>query len=123
MEGRVMNKKRVALGDLSNLSNVAVSVNKVQGKESKKKQAKGKLKSKTEVAKPASEVKTDEVSVDKPVDIDAKSVDPQMCGYYASDIYKYLRQMEVFFLSHSHVFKHVFLKVSQIYSVFSNEPF
>ncbi|MBA0745868.1 hypothetical protein Gogos_008427, partial [Gossypium gossypioides] len=94
MEGRVMNKKRVVLGDLSNLSNVAVSANKVQGKENKKKQAKGKLKSKTEVAKPTLEVKTDEVSVDKPVDIDAKSVDQQMCGYYVSDIYEYLRQME-----------------------------
>ncbi|KAG4147247.1 hypothetical protein ERO13_D05G210300v2 [Gossypium hirsutum] len=94
IEGRVMNKKRVVLGDLSNLSNVAVSANKVQGKENKKKQAKGKLKSKTEVAKPNLEVKTDEVSVDKPVDIDAKSVDPQMCGYYVSDIYEYLRQME-----------------------------
>ncbi|KAH1065553.1 hypothetical protein J1N35_030540 [Gossypium stocksii] len=94
MEGRVMNKKRVVLGDLSNLSNVAVSANKVQGKENKKKQAKGKLKSKTEVAKRTLEVITDEVSVDKPVDIDAKSVDPQMCGYYVSDIYEYLRQME-----------------------------
>ncbi|XP_039053348.1 putative cyclin-A3-1 [Hibiscus syriacus] len=87
----VSNKKRVVLGEISNLSNIFYSVNKVQGK----KTTKGKTKTKAGVVKPllheAKEIAEDE----KPVDIDAVSDDPQMCGYYASDIYAYLHQMEV----------------------------
>ncbi|XP_021283658.1 putative cyclin-A3-1 [Herrania umbratica] len=94
MEERVTNKKRVVLGELSNLSNV-LSVNKVQGKENRKQQLKRKGKTKTRLAKPALKEKKKEAQDEKDVDIDAKSDDPQMCGHYVSDIYEYLHQMEV----------------------------
>ncbi|XWS21257.1 hypothetical protein CRYUN_Cryun30bG0040100 [Craigia yunnanensis] len=94
---KVTNKKRVVLGELSNLSNVVVSANKVQGKETQKPKPKGKVKTRTRVVRPALKVKKEEVEDEdeKAVDIDAKSDDPQMCGHYASDIYEYLHQMEV----------------------------
>ncbi|XP_022768699.1 putative cyclin-A3-1 [Durio zibethinus] len=98
MDERVMNKKRVVLGELSNSSNAVVSVNKVQGKETQKQQQqqpKGRVKTKTRAVKPALKVRKEEIEDEKAVDIDAKSDDPQMCGHYVSDIYEYLRQMEV----------------------------
>ncbi|XP_039023950.1 putative cyclin-A3-1 [Hibiscus syriacus] len=94
-EERVVTKKRVVLGELSNLSNVVVSGINVQRKENQKKHHQGKLKAKTRVVKPALKVSKKESEHDKPADIDAKSEDPQMCGHYVSDIYEYLRQMEV----------------------------
>ncbi|EOY15801.1 hypothetical protein QUC31_000724 [Theobroma cacao] len=94
MEERVTNKKRVVLGELSNLSNV-LSVNKALGKENRKQQPKVKGKAKTRVAKPALKEKKEEAQDEKDVDIDAKSDNPQMCGHYVSDIYEYLHQMEV----------------------------
>ncbi|XP_010271484.1 PREDICTED: putative cyclin-A3-1 isoform X2 [Nelumbo nucifera] len=71
------NKKRVVLGELTNLSNV-VSV-QTSGLERRK--SKGRLKKKEQ----------------KPVvpDIDTDSDDPQMCAHYAYDIYEYLRTMEM----------------------------
>lgn len=98
-EDRATNKRRVVLGELSNLSNVAVPENKVQRKETQK--PKMKVKTKTRVVKAALKVKKEEVQEEKPVDIDAESGDPQMCGYYASDIYEYLHQMEVFLSPYS----------------------
>ncbi|KAJ0087186.1 hypothetical protein Patl1_08869 [Pistacia atlantica] len=62
-------KQRVALGELPNLSKPVVSKN--PSVKSQPQKPKGK------------------------VDIDAKSDDPQMCGPYVSDIYEYLRTMEV----------------------------
>ncbi|XP_017981155.1 PREDICTED: putative cyclin-A3-1 isoform X1 [Theobroma cacao] len=94
MEERVTNKKRVVLGELSNLSNV-LSVNKALGKENRKQQPKVKGKAKTRVAKPALKEKKEEAQDEKDVDIDAKSDNPQMCAHYVSDIYEYLHQMEV----------------------------
>ncbi|KAK8678581.1 hypothetical protein V6N13_144078 [Hibiscus sabdariffa] len=85
---KVVSKKRVVLGDISNLSNV------VSGKKNQKEQIKGKLKEKTRVVKPAFKASKEETEDDKSVDIDAESDDPQMCGHYVSDIYKYLHQME-----------------------------
>ncbi|MBA0867974.1 hypothetical protein Goshw_006779 [Gossypium schwendimanii] len=89
----VTNKKRVVLGDLSN--NVAGSVSKVQGKKptttTQKLQCKGKVKAKSKVVRRVLLEGGDE----KKEDFDAMSNDPQMCGYYASDIYGYLHQMEV----------------------------
>ncbi|XP_039033010.1 cyclin-A3-2-like [Hibiscus syriacus] len=90
IEERVVTKKRVVLGELSNLPNAVVS-----GKENQKKQLEGKLKAKTGVVKPASKVSKEESEHDKQADIDAKSDDLQMCGHYVSDIFQYLRQMEV----------------------------
>ncbi|KAE8658853.1 putative cyclin-A3-1 [Hibiscus syriacus] len=94
-EGEVVTKKRVVLGVLSNLSNIVVSGNKVQGKENQKQRPKGKLKTKTRVVKTALKARKEETEDDKQADIDAISVDPQMYGHYVSDIYEYLRQMEV----------------------------
>ncbi|KAL4335641.1 hypothetical protein GQ457_07G025030 [Hibiscus cannabinus] len=94
-EEKGVTKKRVVLGELSNSSNIVVSGNKAQGKENQKKQPKRKPKTKTRVVKPALKVSKEETEDDKPADIDAKSDDPQMCGHYVSDIYEYLRQMEV----------------------------
>ncbi|XVF36365.1 hypothetical protein REPUB_Repub19eG0052500 [Reevesia pubescens] len=91
----VTNKKRVVLGELSNLSNVVVSVNKVQGKETQKQKPKGKVKTKNRVVKPALKENKEEAEDEKTVDIGAKSDDPQMCAHYVSDIYEYLHQMEV----------------------------
>ncbi|MBA0597179.1 hypothetical protein Gorai_006994 [Gossypium raimondii] len=91
----VTNKKRVVLGELSN--NVAGSVSKVQGKKppttttAQKLQCKGKVKAKSKVVRRVLLEGGDE----KKEDFDAMSNDPQMCGYYASDIYGYLHQMEV----------------------------
>ncbi|MBA0810018.1 hypothetical protein Gohar_002040 [Gossypium harknessii] len=92
----VTNKKRVVLGELSN--NVAGSVSKVQGKKpttttttTQKLQCKGKVKAKSKVVRRVLLEGGDE----KKEDFDAMSNDPQMCGYYASDIYGYLHQMEV----------------------------
>ncbi|KAL4309839.1 hypothetical protein GQ457_01G034170 [Hibiscus cannabinus] len=84
-------KKRVVLGELSNLSNIVVSGNKAQVKDNPEKQ---KPKTKTRVVKPALKASKEETEDDKPGDIDAKSDDPQMCGLYVSDIYEYLLQKE-----------------------------
>ncbi|KAL4308498.1 hypothetical protein GQ457_01G033530 [Hibiscus cannabinus] len=90
-EEKGVTKKRVVLGELSNLSNIVVSGNKAQVKENPEKQ---KPKTKTRVVKPASKASKEETEDDKPGDIDAKSDDPQMCGLYVSDIYEYLLQKE-----------------------------
>ncbi|OMO78849.1 hypothetical protein CCACVL1_14079 [Corchorus capsularis] len=99
VEEKVTNKKRVVLGEISNVSNVVAPASKVQGKENQVKQPRGKVKAKTRVAKPAleekKEEKKDEYKDEKAIDIDAKSDDPQMCRHYVSDIYEYLHQMEV----------------------------
>ncbi|XVF39846.1 hypothetical protein PTKIN_Ptkin01aG0065100 [Pterospermum kingtungense] len=94
-ENVTTNKRRVVLGELSNLSNVVVSVNKVEGKETQKQQPKGKVKAKKRLIKPALKEKNVEAEDANAGDIDAKSDDPQMCGQYVSDIYEYLLQMEV----------------------------
>ncbi|XP_010277154.1 PREDICTED: G2/mitotic-specific cyclin C13-1-like [Nelumbo nucifera] len=71
------NKKRVVLGELTNLSSLVS--NQLSGLEPRK---------------PKCRVKKKE---QKPVvpDIDADSDDPQMCAHYAPDIYQYLHSMEV----------------------------
>lgn len=77
-------KKRVVLGELKNLSaNVS---------DPKKEQRCSKPKRK--VVKEVLGVKEKMVE-DPAIDIDAKSDDPQMCKDYVSDIYAYLRKMEV----------------------------
>ncbi|KAK7383193.1 hypothetical protein VNO78_28866 [Psophocarpus tetragonolobus] len=68
-------RKRVVLGDLTNVSS-AVAVSQIQ------KQKKIKLE------KPAAPVATPEKNVEE-------RHDPQLCGPYVSDIYDYLRTMEV----------------------------
>ncbi|XP_068654607.1 putative cyclin-A3-1 isoform X2 [Aristolochia californica] len=68
-------KKRVVLGELSNVSNVG-----------------SRLAPGTE--KPETRSRKKDKKPEAAVDIDAKTEDPQMCGPYASAIYEYLRSME-----------------------------
>ncbi|GMJ15331.1 Cyclin A3;1 [Hibiscus trionum] len=90
------NKKRVVLGDISNFSNIVGSVNKVHEKKTTQKlQSKGKTKTKSRAVKPLLQEAKENAEDEKPVASDAVSDDPQMCGYYVSDIYEYLHQMEV----------------------------
>ncbi|CAL9217931.1 unnamed protein product [Arabidopsis halleri] len=84
-------KKRVVLGELPNMSNVvAVPVKPNQETET--------LKAKTSVNTSKKQMKKAlmiPVAVPEPsVDIESRSVDPQMCEPFASDICAYLREME-----------------------------
>ncbi|KAG5230834.1 cyclin A3.1 family protein [Salix suchowensis] len=81
-EDQPLNKKRVVLGELPNLSNANVSVNEVH---------KQKAKAKSKSSKGTS---TKKEGVFKE-DVDGKPEDPQMCAPYVSDIYEYLHKMEV----------------------------
>ncbi|KAA8528483.1 hypothetical protein F0562_035838 [Nyssa sinensis] len=74
-------KKRVVLGELPNLSNVAVNRN--LGSEPEKPKCRTKKKVKKAVT-----------AMTAP-DIYVKSDDPQMCGAYVSEIYEYLHNMEM----------------------------
>lgn len=93
-------KKRVVLGEISNLTNVVVSGNRDLGAEIQKAKSKAKStklkKAAVPVEKTASESK-EGVSDEKGKEVDSFSEeeDPQMCGPYASDIYEYLHLMEV----------------------------
>ena len=80
-EDQPLNKKRVVLGELPNLSNVIVSSDEPQ-----KQKAKAKPKAKKGTSAKKGVLKED---------VDGKPEDPQMCAPYASDIYEYLRKMEV----------------------------
>lgn len=73
----VEKRARVVLGELSNLSNLP------QNLDSKTEPSKPKCRSRKKEKKP-------EVS-----ELDADVDDPQMCAHYASDIFTYLRSMEV----------------------------
>lgn len=90
-EDQPPNEKRVALGELPNLPNVVVSKNPSLKSELQK----PKGKAKTKVKKPLLPTSANNDDVEGRVDVDAKSDDPQMCGPYVSDIYKYLHNMEV----------------------------
>lgn len=85
-EDQSANKKRVVLGELPNLSNI-VTVNPSAGVESLKPKCKTKPKAKKKGSRATLAKATEEIF--------EKSNDPQLCGAYASDIYEYLRQMEV----------------------------
>ncbi|PHT51409.1 Cyclin-A3-2 [Capsicum baccatum] len=69
-------KKRVVLGEIQNFANVG-EVQKPKGKKQLKRNVKGDVTSKSDGKK--------ELNVD----------DPQMCSAYVSDIYDYLRKMEI----------------------------
>ncbi|CAH2071159.1 unnamed protein product [Thlaspi arvense] len=85
-----VNKKRVVLGELPNVSNVAVSANPNQKIEiSKPRKSHGAPAKQTKIA-PVALATVESVS-----DIDARSDDPKMCGPFVTDIYEYLRELEV----------------------------
>lgn len=77
-----VSKKRVVLGELPNISNVAAPLIPLQERETQK------LKS-TLIA---SKKKTKNAPTR---DFESGSSDPQMCGPYVADICAYLREMEV----------------------------
>lgn len=85
------NKKRVVLGELPNLSNVAGSPAGVASSAAQKPKFRARKKE-NEKAK----VKAVARAV---ADVDADSEDPQMCGPYAADIFEYLHKMEVMCIS------------------------
>ncbi|XP_010549257.1 PREDICTED: putative cyclin-A3-1 isoform X2 [Tarenaya hassleriana] len=86
-------KKRVVLGELPNMSNVPVPVNpKPTQKPKRDLRAYAKQRKTASVSDTA---KDSTAAVESSVDIDARTDDPQMCGPYVSDIYEYLRQLEV----------------------------
>ncbi|KAK3231280.1 hypothetical protein Dsin_003161 [Dipteronia sinensis] len=97
-EDQPLTKKRVVLGELPNLSNaVIVPVTKSLKVEPQK--PKGKAKAKPKVKRALEPKKTTTANkkedVEAEVDVDPASDDPQMCEPYVTDIYDYLRNMEV----------------------------
>ncbi|KAK9109327.1 hypothetical protein Sjap_017387 [Stephania japonica] len=77
-------KKRVVLGEITNVSN---STGLVTQKPKPKPKPKPKSKKKVQVTKKAPSTRKDEEV--------AKSEDPQLCAPYVSDIYEYLHSMEM----------------------------
>lgn len=92
LENEHTKKKRVVLGDISNFPNVMVSRDENLGAEIQKPKAKS-VKSKKDLSK--AEKTISEVISEEKQKIDPPPEDTQMCGAYASDIYEYLREMEV----------------------------
>lgn len=88
------NKKRAVLGDLTNLSNVVVSVD---SNAKITEPLKPKSKTKANAKKPLTATLTNTTTKDTltKLDVDANSDDPQLCGAYASEIYDYHHKMEV----------------------------
>lgn len=83
-------KKRVVLGEIQNFSNVGV--NQINGLESEPQKPKSKQQSKKKVKRSVISKIVEEKELKVVVDdVD----DPQMCNAYVSDIYDYLRKMEV----------------------------
>ncbi|ESQ30898.1 hypothetical protein EUTSA_v10011575mg [Eutrema salsugineum] len=90
-EDPTASKKRVVLGELPNISNVAVQLRETTVKPSKPTVNNAAKKQTKKAAAPM----TPTVAVPAPsVDFESGSVDPQMCGPYVSDISAYLREME-----------------------------
>ncbi|KAL7245329.1 hypothetical protein ACSBR2_000620 [Camellia fascicularis] len=98
-------KKRVVLGELTNLSNVPAT--RDLGSEPKKPKSRAAKKVKKAVTTSTTTTKDiDSKSEDLQIcganaseiyeyqDVDSKSEDPQLCGAYVSEIYEYLHNME-----------------------------
>ncbi|KAL5780160.1 hypothetical protein ACOSQ2_010897 [Xanthoceras sorbifolium] len=92
-EEQPLTKKRVVLGELPNLSNAVVPVDRSLKAEPKK--PKGKIKAKPKVKRALEPNAAKKDNVEANVDVDVSADDPQMCAPYATDIYEYLRNMEV----------------------------
>ncbi|XP_039023115.1 cyclin-A3-2-like [Hibiscus syriacus] len=96
-EENVTNKKRFVLGEISNFTEIVGSMNTIQGKKKTQKlHPKEKAKTKPSVVRPLLKEAKENTEDEKQLDVGVVSDDPQMCGYYASHIYEYLHQMEVF---------------------------
>ncbi|KAF5444842.1 hypothetical protein F2P56_033941 [Juglans regia] len=93
IEDQPANKKRVVLGELPNLSNVVVTASPSTGVELLKPKCKTKAKAKKKGSTKTLAKATEKIA--EKLDINGKSDDPQLCVAYASDIYEYLRQMEM----------------------------
>ncbi|XAR48392.1 hypothetical protein NMG60_11031210 [Bertholletia excelsa] len=81
-------KKRVVLGELTNMSNAPATKDLTSEPPKQKYRAKKKVKKAVTSATTTTTTTTVQ-------DTDSKLEDPQMCEAYASDIYKYLRSMEM----------------------------
>ncbi|KAL6504336.1 putative cyclin-A3-1 [Orobanche gracilis] len=89
-------KKRVVLGEIQNfLSSESVGLSKINQNE--KENIKPKVKRNLKKGKVCAKEKKSSMGGknDPGIDLDGKSDDPQMCGAYVSDIYEYLRNMEM----------------------------
>lgn len=95
VEGQSANKKRVVLGELSNIQNVNGSM-APQKRKAKSQMTKCKPKKRAKVGV-APTMKTTVVSEDNDPKLTVDDIldDPEMKGPYSSDIYAYLRKMEV----------------------------
>lgn len=94
VEGQSANKKRVVLGELSNIQNVNGSM-APQKRKAKSQMTKCKPKKRAKVGV-APTMKTTVVSEDNDPKLTVDDIldDPEMKGPYSSDIYAYLRKME-----------------------------
>lgn len=86
LESQKQPKKRVVLGELPNVSNIVPATKDLDSEPPKQKNKTKKKVKKVAATKPNSATKED---VGEILD------DPQMCGAYVSEIYEYLREMEV----------------------------
>lgn len=98
VEDQPANKKRVVLGELPNVQNVSGSL--PQKRKAKSQMTKCKPKKRTKIGV-APTIKTTVVVEDNDpkLTVDDLLDDPEMKGPYSSDIYAYLRKMEVRALS------------------------
>lgn len=96
-DDRSANKRRVVLGELPILQNASASLDRKS--KSKTSRQRRRVKSRdTPGTSAAAEINTLPEGDVKLAD-DGDSDDPQMCRVYASDIYEYLRAMEVWAFS------------------------
>lgn len=93
-------RQRVVLGELPDPSNVAAGPRPPLGLKEEVGKPKPRGRKKKPQVQPDEQMKRDEG--EKPlvkgaavVDIDSSIGDPQLCAHYATDIYRYLRSMEV----------------------------
>ncbi|VVA92765.1 unnamed protein product [Arabis nemorensis] len=93
-EGRV-SKKRVVLGELLNVPNLNQKRVTQKPKTSLWSPIKQIMTEDPVVVSPEVTAETAMVALKPASDIDARSDDPQMCGPYVTDVYEYLREMEV----------------------------
>ncbi|KAK6939659.1 Cyclin, C-terminal domain [Dillenia turbinata] len=89
-----LQKKRVALGELPNLSNVVTVATSDLASQKPKPKYKKKLKKSGIEEKPTLTVATTTSGVASKNEIGEELDDPQICASYVSDIYEYLHMME-----------------------------
>lgn len=98
LDDRSTNKRRVVLGELPILQNASSSVDRKSRSRATRHRRRVKSKD-TAGTSAAAEINTlPEAEGDVKLSDEGNSEDPQMCRVYATDIYEYLRAMEVWVL-------------------------